>query len=274
MGLTQEEVAVRLRCHVNSVRRLMKSLGLKVRPKSRIYGLNESFFETIDSEEKAYWLGFALADGSIKKTKYGTPCSLVVGLSSVDSHHLESLKTALRYTGPVKTINYFDKRYGKWYRRSQLEPSSRKLCSDLLDKGWDDFKRKGYIRILGEVLEKFMSALLRGLVDGDGCLLLNKYGSKTITLFHFTDLHQSVVEWVAVRVKEQLHIPIPKFLKNGNGTRKGFHIRYARHEHVRAIARFLYSGPPSLERKQTVADRLSSAVFFHPGCRKSGCIEP
>jgi hypothetical protein len=34
---------------------------------SRKYHLNESFFEKIDCQEKAYFLGFIFADGSISK---------------------------------------------------------------------------------------------------------------------------------------------------------------------------------------------------------------
>ena len=33
------------------------------------YFHNESFFQTIDTESKAYWLGFIAADGSINKEK-------------------------------------------------------------------------------------------------------------------------------------------------------------------------------------------------------------
>ena len=39
----------------------------------RKYFHNENFFETIDTEEKAYWLGFMFADGYIinNENRYG-----------------------------------------------------------------------------------------------------------------------------------------------------------------------------------------------------------
>lgn len=35
---------------------------------NRKYQLNDAYFQTIDTEEKAYWLGFIWADGSIEQT--------------------------------------------------------------------------------------------------------------------------------------------------------------------------------------------------------------
>ncbi len=34
--------------------------------KNRKYFFNQQFFKNIDSEEKAYWLGFLMADGCVR----------------------------------------------------------------------------------------------------------------------------------------------------------------------------------------------------------------
>ena len=41
---------------------LLRNFGIDTNARRRKFSLNESYFETIDSEEKAYWLGFILAD--------------------------------------------------------------------------------------------------------------------------------------------------------------------------------------------------------------------
>lgn len=46
----------------------MKTLNLK-RGKVRKYSVNEIFFEVINTEEKAYWLGFIFADGCVLDRK-------------------------------------------------------------------------------------------------------------------------------------------------------------------------------------------------------------
>src|SRR5262245_16933447 len=49
----------------------------------RIYQCDHTFFASLDSEAKAYWLGFLMADGGVKGT------SLNLGLSIVDQGHVE-----------------------------------------------------------------------------------------------------------------------------------------------------------------------------------------
>ncbi len=47
----------------------------------------KTFFDVIDSEEKAYWLGFIYADGNVSKNGY----TLTIGLQATDSSHLMKL---------------------------------------------------------------------------------------------------------------------------------------------------------------------------------------
>ena len=48
---------------------------------------NHNFFATIDSEEKAYWLGFLMADGYICDSSKGQ-MKLIVNLGKKDYNHL------------------------------------------------------------------------------------------------------------------------------------------------------------------------------------------
>ncbi len=47
----------------------------------------QHFFDTIDTEEKAYWLGFIVADGHI----YKTGCGVSIELSKTDEDHLKKV---------------------------------------------------------------------------------------------------------------------------------------------------------------------------------------
>lgn len=66
---------------------------------SRKYLLDESFFSNIDTEHKAYWLGFIAADGCIIES--GTTHALRVELSVRDTEHLEQMCSDLGSTRPV-----------------------------------------------------------------------------------------------------------------------------------------------------------------------------
>ena len=58
----------------------------------RKYSLNEDYFKKIDTETKAYWLGFLYADGQISAdSRY----SLRLALSKKDYNHIVKLKNEL-----------------------------------------------------------------------------------------------------------------------------------------------------------------------------------
>ena len=63
----------------------------------KLYSVNENYFSVIDSEEKAYWLGFIAADGNI-----GGIYDFRIELQKQDLSHLEKLKVALNSTHPIK----------------------------------------------------------------------------------------------------------------------------------------------------------------------------
>ncbi len=64
---------------------------------NRKHFYNETIFETIDSPEKAYWLGFILADGYVNEER----CFMNIKLNDKDEEHL------------IKFIKFIDRRrYG------------------------------------------------------------------------------------------------------------------------------------------------------------------
>ena len=65
--------------------RVLKENNIDTHIKNR-YTLNQNYFETIDTEHKAYWLGFIYADGYVGDENYN---NIVIGLSDKDFLHLE-----------------------------------------------------------------------------------------------------------------------------------------------------------------------------------------
>lgn len=79
-----------------------KKLGLDVRnntEKNRKYACDSNYFEIIDNEEKAYWLGFCYADGYIQRNS--DSLRFGISLSSIDYNHLEKFKSAINFNGPI-----------------------------------------------------------------------------------------------------------------------------------------------------------------------------
>lgn len=135
-------------------------ISLPIRPKSvtgRKYYANSRYFEKIDTEEKAYWLGFIAADGCVD---HGRNKRLRLILSTKDKGHLVKYKRSLLYTGPISESN-------KYYRNA-VEINDEQLVEDLVQ--YYIVPRKTWT-VAPPVLDKsLMHHYWRGCFDGDGSI--------------------------------------------------------------------------------------------------------
>jgi len=143
---------------------------------TRKYKYDYGFFEKIDSEEKAYWLGFILADGSISaKTK-----SLKISLSSKDRVHLEKFKKSLKSEYPILD-EISSSGYMENARFSTIRYVGEKTVSDLIKLGITP--NKTFTVTPPVVDHNYYNHLWRGIFDGDGwisrSLRKNKDGTET-----------------------------------------------------------------------------------------------
>ncbi len=126
-----------------------------VRP--RKYTLNEEFFDSIETEEQAYWLGFIAADGNI--TNSGGDYSLTVDLAIYDIAQLHLLRKCLgsdaQISGPRKGC-----------MRARFH--SKTLIRSLENLGIYPDKSKTIEPWKGP--HNLMMHYWRGLFDGDGCI--------------------------------------------------------------------------------------------------------
>src|SRR5690606_30324354 len=106
---------------------------LQNRNNLRIYDINENYFEKIDSSDKAYFLGFLVADG------YNSGAYITFCLGETDTEIIEIFKDRLNYSGKLirkesKIIVIKEKEY---IRKPQtcLNIACKKLCSDLIKLG-------------------------------------------------------------------------------------------------------------------------------------------
>jgi len=136
----------------------------------RRYNLNEHYFEKIDSEDKAYWLGFIYADGYIHK-RTNSHGQAVLGITLHEKEPLEKFMTCLQSDKPVKS--YITK--GK-YNEGSVEYKaviiSNKIVSDVERLGVVEqktFKLSGIPNISDDLIPHF----IRGYFDGDGSVFLH-----------------------------------------------------------------------------------------------------
>ena len=128
----------------------------------RKYTLNENFFEKIDTQEKAYWLGFMYADGNC----YNNYAK--IGLQERDGYILKHFMAALESNQPVHKLNRVKEHHQDI---SYVTIYSKKLVSDLNKLGCIPNKTKtltfpDYIIVPQHLMHHFT----RGYFDGDGSI--------------------------------------------------------------------------------------------------------
>jgi DNA-binding transcriptional regulator WhiA len=139
---------------------------------SRKFSVNHDFFNVIDSEIKAYWLGFMYADGYVisnpKIPNFG------LSLSSKDRDHLELFKTHLEATYSIKTYNSKGGHGYKSVEYCRLLITSENNRKNLIEKGVLPQKTLSLTFPSSEVVPNhLMNHFIRGYFDGDGSWVLN-----------------------------------------------------------------------------------------------------
>lgn len=202
----------------------LKRWGAEMRRRGarRVVALDETFFSVVDTEEKAYWLGFLLADGSAQKTAAGN-YTLRVSLAARDVGHLAKLRTAL---GSDATIRKEPRR-----NAVSIRFCSKRLCDDLA--ALEVVPNKTGTHVTPRISADLLRHLYRGYFDGDGSLCRFKdsnnwyfslVGSPVFT-WEFTD-------WVSVA----LGLTTSCVVQRGPVT----DIRYSGGQRVEQVMRLLY----------------------------------
>ena len=154
-----------------AVSKMLERLGVKTTSGNhyRKYFFDFDFFEKIDTELKAYWLGFLYADGCILPVnKYGEQdFQLTLGIQ--DEEILQKYKEDLKSTYPIR---YDTSRHDK-NPNHQIQV----ICKYRSQKTVNDLKKLGCVEqkslILNfpteqQVPKELVRHFIRGYFDGDG----------------------------------------------------------------------------------------------------------
>lgn len=144
-----------------------------VRKAGTKYNLNERFFDEIDCEAKAYFLGLLYADGC-NEQKDNRSYRIRINLQEGDKHILEELARQIKFDGSLTKIDKGEDRliqYGLCIGNKYMSMALNKLgCTPAksLTLKWPDW-------LVDQDLQRHF---IRGYFDGDGCIssyLKNQY---------------------------------------------------------------------------------------------------
>ena len=126
-----------------------------------LHAMNDYFFSDINTEEKAYWLGFMAADGSVNKT------GIVINLKDIDTNHLEKFKETIESTVNI-TIHKNNGFSGGETNIAHFGQWSPIMANDLFKLGF--MFRKAHMIKPPKIKEHLQRHYWRGVIDGDGSI--------------------------------------------------------------------------------------------------------
>lgn len=175
-GLTERQV----RGHINN-------MGL-----TKLEKKDGTYFDAIDTKEKAYWLGLLFADGWVYANKNSRSYSVGLELHSKDIQILEKFIGAVGYAANIvhrqRDISFngysyvTDTCYVRIFSKHMFQSLVRhgivqdKTHSDLFPK-----------------IDQFQNAFIRGFMDGDGCICDDKHGRISLS---FTNPNCSFLQYI------------------------------------------------------------------------------
>lgn len=158
-------------CDPSTIKNILNAYGEKGRTLSEArrnylkYTLNENIFETIDTPDKAYWLGVMYSDGYISLKKYTN--SFGISVAEKDINWLEKFKNFLGYNGEIKKYTTGIGSYVEDIEYVRLIIGNNKIVEDLKKLGVVEHKTK----IISKIPEiPYKDDFIRGYIDGDGSL--------------------------------------------------------------------------------------------------------
>jgi hypothetical protein len=169
-GAPRNKIKALVKCSDLTISNVAKEAKLDIDRQSKLnrsksyrkYTLNEHFFDRVDTEEKAYCLGYILGDGNIRRNGY----TVTIVTKFTDRIILEAIKDELNYGGPIyhKTSVVRGKRHKGW----ALSMSSVLMVEALAKLGIGPAKSLTVVPPSGP--PELMRHFWRGVVDADGCL--------------------------------------------------------------------------------------------------------
>jgi hypothetical protein len=230
-GKQQYEIAQELNSCQTTISGILKRDNIKTRTGKKIIytDINESFFEEINNEQNAYFLGFLYADGcvQIKNNAY----TMTLKLKSDDQNILEKFRDIMSPSSSIKITN---KKYS-YFRINQ-----KKICEQLISHGCVPNKSL-ILEFPKTVPEKLIRHFLRGYSDGDGCIYQNKFkNKKTINTIWKIISTKQFCEQTAKIFKEQLNINCSLSLSRPKTNQITTILSIGGNQQVRKILNWLY----------------------------------
>lgn len=177
-GKTATDICKQLQISKSALFRALNKLNLQIPNYHNALKFDNTVFDVINSEEKAYWLGFLYADGNVSSTNN----IVSITLQYSDISHLEKFNSFIKNENSVK--EGIIKLNNKEYKTCKLSVCNKHFKESLIKLGC--FPRKSLILRFPNLNiftdKNLVYDFIRGYIDGDGCLTFSKSGRLELSI--------------------------------------------------------------------------------------------
>lgn len=254
-GIQNCEIGKRSGVSLASVWRILQRNGVTTDrvtgPRNKIC-MDDAFFDCIDQEKKAYWLGFIAADGSVRKNVSGS-FEFSLRLSGKDLTHLMKFRDHIGSSHKIKKGICVSPLVREYHSYSSLRIVRKRFTDALIKLGI--VQNKTLVLKFCEVPKNLINHFMRGYFDGDGSVSIRKKRnsicfSVCCASLEFLSKYQEILDINCGVGRNE----ISSYKRN-----KVRRISYEGARKIKKIFDFLYLGATVfLDRKKKVFDRYFS----------------
>lgn len=217
----------------------MKKYSLKMSKARKVYTLDEHVFDSIDTEEKAYWLGFLMSDGYNNEKRH----CFALRLKQDDFEILEKFQRFLKTDAPIYTFTKVINSPNDIRSYCEMYIHSVTLSKQLSILGCTQGKTYT-LEFPCYIDNSLLNHFLRGYFDGDGCISVKdrldrrkkrgtckRYQATITGRYEFLNIYEKIVS-------SNTKIPLGKIQKFKNNFAASIH--YSGKNQVSTFLNYLY----------------------------------
>lgn len=175
LGKSLKHISKKYNTPIYLISNILDEQRIVKRQTNQIYKVDDTYFDVIDNQNKAYVLGFIFADGTINKK-----CTcLSITLHEKDIDILQKIKKELRTDANIKPV----------LNKTNKHHVRLNICSTLICRALEKLgcrRNKTFDLKMPNIKEDLRSHFIRGFMDGDGCICIISRKTKKYFSLSFT----------------------------------------------------------------------------------------
>lgn len=212
--------------------------------------VDEDYFKVIDSANKAYYLGFIMADGNIYKYKDNDRYQFSIKIKSTDKDILLKLAADLKFN-MEKITERNEQRNGTVTRCAEIKIYNKPFCMSLINLGVIP-QKTGKEIMPKEIPQEYKRDFIRGFIDGDGWI------GKDNAQIGVCSSSNSIIEDINNYFQETLNFKLQVYNRqDGVNIAKTFNRKKVYH----ALKHLYYEDCISLDRKNNIAKEKIISIY-------------